>query len=184
MMRVILGEFHQQVRAALPADARLILEAGCGEGFSAREVLDGVPPRQCFGGDLRSEAVIEARRRFPAMQYSVLDVTALPFAANSVDLVMSLEVLEHLPDPAAAVREYARISRRYLLLSVPNDPIFRTLRFLSGRGVRRLGDHPQHIQHWTTASFAAFVEAQGVNILRVIQPAPAVWSVVLGEVGQ
>ena len=52
------------------------------------------------------------------------DVTALPFGNAGLDAVASLDVLEHVPDYAAALREFARVLRPggVLLLSVPYVP--------------------------------------------------------------
>lgn len=52
------------------------------------------------------------------------DVTALGFEAASFDVVVSLDVLEHVPDFRAALREFARVLRPggVLLLCVPYDP--------------------------------------------------------------
>ena len=52
------------------------------------------------------------------------DVTALPFGDASLDVVASLDVLEHVPDYATALREFARVLRPggVLLLSVPYVP--------------------------------------------------------------
>jgi SAM-dependent methyltransferase len=49
------------------------------------------------------------------------DVTHLPFATGSFDVVFACELLEHLPDPAASVREFARVLQPAgrLLLTVP-----------------------------------------------------------------
>src|SRR5579871_5244693 len=47
------------------------------------------------------------------------DATALPFPPGAFDVVTALEMLEHIPDVAAAVREIARVARRHVVLSVP-----------------------------------------------------------------
>jgi SAM-dependent methyltransferase len=177
-MRWALARFHSQVRALLPADTTSLLEVGCGEGFSARAVLAGQNMR-AYGGDLNAAAVQQARQRCPAMACAVFDALWLPFPDGCVDVVLSLEVLEHLPDPARALNEYRRVARRHLLLSVPNEPNFRLQRLLSGKGVRRLGDHPEHVQHWSLAGFRRFVESQGISVTAAVSPPPFAWSVLL-----
>lgn len=56
---------------------------------------------------------------FERLRYG--DVTALPFAAARFDAVLSLDVLEHVPDYRAALREFARVLRpgARCVLSVP-----------------------------------------------------------------
>lgn len=182
LMRLALSNFHGQVLRLLPAGVDRVLEVGCGEGYSAEAVLSKRHFPLLAGGDISAPALKEARSRFPAMHYHVLDATHLPFRDKSVDLVMALEVLEHLRNPQNAVSEFRRVSRRYLLLSVPNEPIFRLLRMASGKGLSRLGDHPEHVQHWSLSGFAEFLRQQGLRTLAVTTPIPYSWSVVLCEV--
>lgn len=44
------------------------------------------------------------------------------------DIVIATEVLEHLDDPAEAIRKMKSLSRRYILISVPNEPFFSLFR--------------------------------------------------------
>lgn len=98
----------------LPQDARTILDAGCGDGallslLSGREWVAGVD----FSiSALRLATGIVACSR----------IDRLCFADRSFDLVVAGEVLEHLSGPLLqeAVREMARVARRYCVVSVPN----------------------------------------------------------------
>lgn len=182
LMRWSIHQFHDRVRTLLPSDVAQVLEVGCGEGFSAQAVLTDRPQITSYGGDLSFEAVIEARIRFPAMRYGVIDATRLPYRDKSVDLIFSLEVLEHLPQPDVAIREFKRVSRRYLLLSVPNEPIFRGLRMASLKGLRQFGDHPEHVNHWSLFGFKRFLQTQGLRIAQPSSPFPFAWSIVLCEI--
>jgi SAM-dependent methyltransferase len=180
-MAYAIQRFHTAIREMMPSEAGRVLEVGCGEGFSAKAVLDGRANITAFGGDLSEQAVHEAAARFPPMKYNVMDATRLPFKDNAVDLVFSLEVLEHLPHADQALKEYARVSRRWLLLSVPNDAIFRALRLASGKGLTMWGDHPEHVNHWGVSGFKGFVQRHGLNIRRVTVPFPFVWTIILCE---
>jgi ubiquinone/menaquinone biosynthesis C-methylase UbiE len=51
----------------------------------------------------------------------VSDITAIPLPDNSVDAVLCTEVLEHVPDPLAAIKEFSRLVKPggYLLITAP-----------------------------------------------------------------
>lgn len=51
----------------------------------------------------------------------VSDITSIPLPAHSVDAVMCTEVLEHIPDPLAAIKEFSRLIKPggYLLITAP-----------------------------------------------------------------
>ena len=50
----------------------------------------------------------------------VADGDDLPFAADAFDFVLASHVLEHLPDPIRALREWQRVARRYLFVVLPH----------------------------------------------------------------
>jgi SAM-dependent methyltransferase len=165
----------------LEIDIETALDAGCGEGFAAMNLLTKHPQASLFGVDLSPEAVEQAKQIAPQMPTAVADVTKLPFPDKHFDMVVSLEVLEHLPQPEQAVAMYKRLSKRYLLLSVPNEPVFRTLRMLEGSDLLRWGDHPEHINHWNFFSFARFLERQGLKVVGRRVPFPFTWVIILAE---
>lgn len=45
------------------------------------------------------------------------------------DIVMATEVLEHVDDPVEAIRNLKKLSKKYVLISVPNEPFFSMFRF-------------------------------------------------------
>jgi SAM-dependent methyltransferase len=85
------------------------------------------------------------------------DAKRLPFADDSIDLVVGLEVLEHVPGPADALREIARVCRGTAVLSVPREPIWRAGNMARGRYLRDLGNTPGHVNHWSSRAFTRFV---------------------------
>jgi ubiquinone/menaquinone biosynthesis C-methylase UbiE len=133
-----------------------ILEVGCGEGVVIEYLSRRVPGTRLDGVELDTGALARARARCPATSLLRADAYELPFRSRSYDLVLCLEVLEHLADPARALRELRRVSRRGCLLSVPHEPFFRLGNVARGKNLGRFGDPPDHVQHWGAAGFAEF----------------------------
>jgi SAM-dependent methyltransferase len=93
----------------------------------------------------------------PDADFFCMEITSLGFRSGSFELVLCLEVLEHVPDPLVALAELRRVSSRSCLISVPYEPFFRLANFLRGRRVRQLGNHPEHLHHWGPRRFQAFL---------------------------
>ncbi len=174
-------DFFYQALVEMPFEAKTVLDAGCGEGFGANRLLDKFPGIDMIGTDLSWSALVAAKEISSDLETFQADVTRLPFAENQFDMIVSLEVLEHLPEPEKAVQAYQRTTARYLLLSVPNEPVFRTMRMLEGSDILQWGDHPEHVNHWNFISFARFLKKQGLRVITWKVPFPFTWVIVLCE---
>ena len=103
--------------SAIPSDCASILDVGCGDGLVAFEAQRRTGAKLAL---LDFSFVALGRiqgQRFCASAHQ------LPFADQSFDLVMTTEILEHIPESLYPVvlRELARVSRRYVLITVPNQ---------------------------------------------------------------
>jgi ubiquinone/menaquinone biosynthesis C-methylase UbiE len=148
-----MEEFHKTlvdlVRLAAP---RTVLDAGCGEGILTDILARRMPDLKITGVDNRPGAIHYAQTHFPdAGHFRVGSVLDLPFPDRSFDLVLCSEVLEHLPDPMAALQELIRVSAGHVLITVPREPAFRVLNAIG----RQLGINadPGHVQFWTKQTF-------------------------------
>jgi ubiquinone/menaquinone biosynthesis C-methylase UbiE len=105
-----------------------ILDAGCGTGLNLRHL-----PAGSTGVDINPRNVELLRTRLPGHQIVEGDVEALPFADGSFGTILCTEVIEHIPDPAAALREFRRVLQPggVLVGSVPARSMIWKLRFLS-----------------------------------------------------
>lgn len=180
LKRLALKNFYRAVMS-MPIKAEMALDAGCGEGFSASRLLKAFPDIRIAGVDISPTALKYSQKHMPQMSVALANITCLPFSPEQFDLVMSLEVLEHIPQPEQAVQMYKLLSRRYLLLSVPNEPIFRMLRMIEGNDLLRGGDHPEHVNHWNLVSFPRFLEEQGLKVIERKVPFPFSWVICLCE---
>ena len=99
-----------------------VLEVGFGEGYGSGIVRDWV--REYHGVDVSAEAVAHAASKYadPHVAFHHYAGRALPFAENEFDLVISFQVIEHVADVPAYLREIRRVSRRgaTLLIVTPN----------------------------------------------------------------
>jgi ubiquinone/menaquinone biosynthesis C-methylase UbiE len=152
-----VGRFLRQVAALVAAAGpRRVLEVGCGEGVVLEYLAARTLAARFEGLELDARALGRARARCPRASLVRGDACALPFRDGTFDVVICLEVLEHLPDPGRALREVRRVSRGGCLLSVPHEPFFRLGNVLRGRHLARLGNPSDHLQHWGAREFAAF----------------------------
>lgn len=160
-----------------------ILDIGCGSGrhtcgaYQSRDIT-------VIGSDLNCEDLNEAKNRLAyhdqlgehgggTWALSAADITCLPFKNDSFDLVICSEVMEHIADQHAAVREMVRVLKPggNLAVSVPRywpERLYWALskdyadsnqghiriyksagltRLLEGHGLRKWGEHYAHSLH-------------------------------------
>jgi SAM-dependent methyltransferase len=98
----------------------------------------------------------------------------LPFPAGTFDLVLAIEVLEHVPHPRSAVAEIARVCRGQVIASVPREPLWRVMNMARGKYLDDLGNTPGHIQHWSRRTFVQLMAGQ-LRVDEVANPTP--WTV-------
>jgi SAM-dependent methyltransferase len=92
-----------------------LVDVGCGPGTLTADLAARVAPGRTRAIDA-SAAVLDdartvARERGVAVEFAVGDAQALDLADASVDVVHAHQVLQHLPDPVSALREWARVVR-------------------------------------------------------------------------
>src|SRR3990172_310721 len=102
-----------RVLELIQGDAQSVLDVGSGNGLLAR-VSRGKHP------------IISLDRSLAALQQAQdrrcqANAFALPFARDSFDVVVSMEMLEHLPVPIyrTALEKIARVSKKNIIITVP-----------------------------------------------------------------
>jgi len=180
IQRALIDNFHARaahlIRRARP---RSILDLGCGEGFAISAMLDAGVDASFTGIDLSADAIDFARSRLgDRATLEVADARDLAADGRRFDMVMMLEVLEHIPEPQTILPIVERLTRQHVLFSVPWEPFFCGLNLARGKNVRRLGNDPEHVNHWTRTGFVHFVGRR----FRVLDtPMAFPWAMVLAE---
>lgn len=135
-----------------------MLDFGCGEGFILDELASRGLELDCYEGlDLRPDALAEARSRWPSKRFVCADLFDSEFDDKRFDVTMAVEVFEHLFDPDAAFQRLTSLTARAMVVTVPHEPWFQLVNLARGRDLMRLGNHPEHVQHWNPSTFADFI---------------------------
>jgi SAM-dependent methyltransferase len=132
-----------------------VLDVGCGNGGYVLHFADRLNIR---GVDYRSFDAWKARPEL----FEVCDAQALRLPNASVDTILCFETLEHLPDPEKALRDYFRVARTRLILTVPNcslTPGMRQSGIIYNHWIDRT-----HVNFWDLDSIAALIAKAGFTV--------------------
>jgi 2-polyprenyl-3-methyl-5-hydroxy-6-metoxy-1,4-benzoquinol methylase len=122
--------------AARHAAGRAVLDAGCGLGYG-------------LGILARTASTVSGQDLDPRLASSRVHVGPLSeLPSKSVDVVVSIDVIEHIADDVGFVRELARLAREHVILTTPN--------WTAGRGA-----WPYHVREYTPAHLRAVCGSVG-----------------------
>jgi 2-polyprenyl-3-methyl-5-hydroxy-6-metoxy-1,4-benzoquinol methylase len=183
VVRRLMARFEREAAEMLDLAApRSLLDVGCGEGVLTERWAARDPSCATVGVDLADPVLAAYWGSWcarPNLRFRAMHAEALEFSDASFELVAATEVLEHVRDPAAVLSEMARVSGRWLLVSVPREPLWRILNLVRGAHVADLGNTPGHLNHWSATAFGRLLAAYG-EIVRARAPLP--WTMLLVRV--
>jgi ubiquinone/menaquinone biosynthesis C-methylase UbiE len=172
--RMMAGFFAALDRMLAGSHPELVVEVGAGEGRVTERLVERFPDADVVGLDLPDQELAAEWTELGIPMFFG-DVTRLPFPDDSVDLVVGLEMLEHVPRPSEALAEIARVCAGAAVLSVPREPIWRIGNMARGRYLSDLGNTPGHVNHWSARSFVDLVATE-LDVVRSARPLP--WTMV------
>ncbi|MDX6723387.1 MAG: hypothetical protein QOD73_1791 [Solirubrobacteraceae bacterium] len=164
------------------ADPQSLLDVGCGEGVLTEKWARRLGDKRVVGIDLDDPQLHAewVNRTAPNLEYRVMKAENLPFSDDAFDVATAIEVLEHVPDPEHTVAEMARVAERWLLVSVPREPLWRGLNMARGAYLPQLGNTPGHLNHWSKRSFVSLLSRHG-EVVEARSPFP--WTMLLVRLG-
>jgi 2-polyprenyl-3-methyl-5-hydroxy-6-metoxy-1,4-benzoquinol methylase len=183
IQRILLDNFFNNLAdltVAKKVDS--ILDVGCGEGFTLNRLREKGIGKKLEGLEYLKAAIELGKKTYPDIKIIQGSIYELPYKDNSFDLVLCTEVLEHLEEPEKALKELVRVSNKYLVISVPNEPFFMLAQFIRGKNWSRFGNDIEHINHWTMFGFPRFVQKNaGTKIQILAKRFPFAWTMLLLE---
>jgi len=131
----------------------VFLEVGCGN----MEFKKFLPKHICYNAfdiSLSTFHLGRIRQADRNTNIALASATNIPLKSSSVNLIVSCEVFEHVPNLEQAVSEIHRVAMpsAKLLCSIPNN---------YGYKYRQKGAHPDHINNFTFQEFVEFMESRG-----------------------
>lgn len=181
----LYSNFYKKVNRIVESCAKpkfKFLEVGCGAAESSLKVnkmlsnLDFETHFEASEYDKRFVDKIETLNYpFRVTQETVYD---LKRENGTFDLIFLLEVLEHLEFPEKAVEELFRVSSKYVVISVPNEPIWRLANMARFQYLKDFGNTPGHINHYNEKKLAKIIKPYG-KVIKVYKPFP--WLIMLAE---
>jgi 2-polyprenyl-3-methyl-5-hydroxy-6-metoxy-1,4-benzoquinol methylase len=144
---LVVYEFAKQY-----VEGKFVVDCGCGEGYGSK-VVSSVAER-VIGVDVSRKTIARAMEKYrqPNLAYQVANVdTHIPVESGTVDVVICLQVIEHLRQPKGLLQEIHRILRKggKLIISTPNKNTFSP----TGREL-----DPYHYIEYTLETFNALLE--------------------------
>src|SRR3954462_4770075 len=179
VVRRLMANFESTLEELFTKAARgTRLAVGGGEAALPHQWAQKPGMQRIVGLDLDDPQLHEAwkTRQHPCLEYVVMKAENLPFADSEFEVATAIEVLEHVPDPEHTVSEMARIASKWLLVSVPREPLWRGLNMARGAYLKDLGNTPGHLNHWSKRSFVALLSRDG-EVVEARSPFP--WTMLL-----
>jgi ubiquinone/menaquinone biosynthesis C-methylase UbiE len=146
------------------AAGKRVLDAGCGTGYGSAELAQSAAA--VTGVDIAADAIEYARVNYPLPNLGFVEssCTAVPFPADSFDLVIAFEVIEHLADFRAFLDESARVLTRegLFIVSSPNKRYYAETR-------AETGPNPFHEHEFEAEELARELERVFPNVRLLLQ---------------
>ena len=138
--------------------AATLFDVGCGTGGLEVALSRLRPALKVVGGEAQIAGLRFARRRLPAMELIQCDIRSLPFE-DEFDVTGAFDVLEHLDDDEAVLREMHKATRPGggIIITVPQHQWLWT----------EVDDFSRHRRRYSRTALAGRIEAAGFRLLRV-----------------
>lgn len=145
-----------------------ILDIGSASGWFLQQLHFKYPKAKCIGIDSYKDVIVYGKRKYKNLQLLKADAHSSPFKKNSFDLVICLEVLEHVKDPAKVLIEIKRVLKNDGIAIIEMDTgnlLFKIVWFFWTHVRNGVWKHA-HIQEFHTNKLESMIKKSGFFIER------------------
>ena len=148
-----------QAKLSEPDSNTVIMEIGCSSGFLIRELVAEFPNSVIIGADVVKEPLARLHKALPNIPLMRFDLLKCPIPKNSVDILLMLNVLEHIENDVLALQKAFDLLKPggKLIIEVPAGPT------LYDDYDRQL----HHFRRYTSAELRGKVEKAGFKVGRL-----------------
>ena len=147
-----------QVRQFLPSQRSVILEIGCSSGYFIRELVASFPEAVVMGADVVRQPLDRLAQEMPGIPLFRFDLLRCPLPRQSIDVIVMLNVLEHIDHDLGALQKVFDLLKPggILVIEVPASPM------LYGAYDIQL----RHFRRYAAGEFFAKLKKAGFSIYR------------------
>lgn len=151
------GPVHRRQREQLlklvaKLEVSSVLDVGCGSGDNLAALRERFPKMELCGSDVSNSALALARKRLPGASFHQMDAQSGKLD-RKFDLVLSNQVIEHLPDDVSALRNMALMARRFVLVA--------TVRGTMRKSEKKIG----HVRNYSDQELRAKASRAGLEVV-------------------
>lgn len=103
-LEVVVGEIKETPHS--------ILDVGCASGWFLFQLSKRFKKASCVGIDIYKDAIEYGKKKYSKIKFRVADAHKIPYKANTFDLVICTEVLEHIDHPETVLKEIKRVLKK------------------------------------------------------------------------
>jgi 2-polyprenyl-3-methyl-5-hydroxy-6-metoxy-1,4-benzoquinol methylase len=163
-----------EVLPLLPENFSRIFELGCGDGSTLRLIKSHHEISFCAGLDIDERAISQARQHLDLAMFENIEISELPDSVRDIDVILCLDILEHLADPWRVVKRlHERLSSNGVIIaSLPNVRYFRVSLPLVFRGSWELADagilDRTHLRFFVKKTAIDLMTSSGLRLVETV----------------
>lgn len=163
LVRIAVSKYLEDLDSLL-CDLPFYSFLDCGEGYILEYMRKRGYAAKQFAFDSSKRILDKAKKLNENAKFVCSNMYSTGFKSKSFDVAALCQVLEHLDEPDRALNELKRVSRRFVLITVPHEPYWRIANMLRLRYLKDEGNTPGHIEHFSRKNLKTLLEKYFRNV--------------------